>query len=211
MATQFLRVKSDRLRLLSFNADLREFLKRRTIDPGSVVPEVSENDAKHYTAGQLERLKKRFSKCLFEREWLLQRTTPNTPFHISDSPVTLHRLGPANRRRLSIDSPDTEIFLPIDKKLSLHFVSPHMSRLLAIGLLLADTRHVDMPQERSLAQAIKTGQSDDLHPENVAHQNSLQVLCASRFVFSPKDDFDVAEKIIDKNPHRKFHPKWILS
>lgn len=140
---------------------------------------------------------------------MLQRTTVDAPFHISDCPITLHSMAPGNGGRLSIDSPDAEVFLPISKTLSLHFVSPLMHQLLLHGLAVADARHVDMPQERSLAQAIRSGQPDDLLPENVAHQNSLQVLSSSRFVFSPTDDFDIAEKMIDKNPHLKSHPKWM--
>ena len=84
-------------------------------------------------------------------------------------------------------------------------------KMLVQRLKLADARHVDTPQERSLAQAIKTKRPDDLLPENVAYRNSLQVLFSSRFVFSPKNDFDVAKKMIDKNPHLKSHPKWILT
>jgi hypothetical protein len=47
---------------------------------------------------------------------------------------------------------------------------------------------LDVTPMRALADAITTGVPDPLLPENVTHQNSLQVLYSPRFVFSTTDD-----------------------
>ncbi len=67
------------------------------------------------------------------------------------------------------------------------------------------------PEARAQAEAMRTGRADQFAPENVEHQNSLQVQHASRFVISSTNDFTVAREMIKRNPNLKEPPGYKVS
>jgi hypothetical protein len=58
---------------------------------------------------------------------------------------------------------------------------------------------------------MRTGRGDQLAPQNVEHQNSLQVQHASRFVISSTNDFTVAREMIERNPSFREPPGYTVS
>ena len=68
-----------------------------------------------------------------------------------------------------------------------------------------------VPEARDQTEAIRSGNADLLSPENVQHQNSLQVQQASRFIISSSTDFTVAREMIRRNPSLKEPPGFKMS
>jgi hypothetical protein len=67
-----------------------------------------------------------------------------------------------------------------------------------------------VPEAREQAEALRAGTADLLAPDNVLHQNSLQVHYASRFVIASEDKFDLAKEMIAKNPKLKEPPGFTV-
>lgn len=57
--------------------------------------------------------------------------------------------------------------------------------------------------------AIREGCPIKLEAENVIHQNSLQIVNASRFLYSEKNEFELVEDMIKTNPALK-HPVEVI-
>ena len=66
------------------------------------------------------------------------------------------------------------------------------------------------PEALDQVEAMRAGSADLLAPENVEHQNSVQVQHASRFVISSVKDFTVAREMIRRNPKLKELPGYTV-
>lgn len=208
-AVQQLRVKGVRHRLKSMNTGIRRVLEERGIDPGNVVPEMDDDDIKLQSLSHIQ-MAKEFAQYYYEKAWTLQRAPENTPFYTSDNPITLHNLVESpGRSNLGIMSPGVEIYLPISKRFSICFVCKSTYHAARKALRDADVIRrrfgfcPDVTPIEDLTKAIESGEPDSLTPDNVVHQNSLQVLYSSRFVFSYNGDFELVRSMLAVHPHLK--------
>jgi len=193
------RVQAVRLRLNSLHDGIQRILEERGFDGGDVAPKLSAQDIRHAALAQMHRAIKN-GRVLAKRWWMLQRGPDSTPFYISDNPVAMvNYLEP---RALKIDHPGVEIYLPISWQYTLYIVSDMVAMALLAGVA---------PEARAQAEAMRTGRADQFAPENVEHQNSLQVQHASRFVISSTNDFTVAREMIKRNPNLKEPPGYKVS
>lgn len=216
-ALQKLRVKSVRDGLKSLNVAVRDALAARGADPGNIVPEMSDEAIKETSLAQIGMAEK-FAKHFHTKGWLLQRAPKGNPFYTSDSPITLHNSFEQERRgNLGLASLGVVIYFPISSRLSICCLCPTICQAIQHGLRTAagESRRfgysrVDVSDLERVATAISTGQPDPLLPENVRHQNSLQVAYSSRFVYSATDDFSLAKTMIRGNPDLK-HPVEIIA
>ena len=123
------------------------------------------------------------------RAGLIQREREvgaSDPLHTSDQPFTRfpHKHSPY-RNFTGYGSPGIQLNFPLSPRFSLSLLERGYFQKLANF----DGRVRDVP----------------LLPENVQHENSLQVLHSSRFIFSPKDDFLMAKEMCDENPDLRNH------
>lgn len=214
-AVQQLRVKRGRELIESLITGLRKVLLDRGIDPGDVVPSLSNHRVKHFSLQQVA-LAREFSKYFFDKTWILQRAPGGTTFYTSDNPVVLHTLFKRQGRGVGLTTPGVEVYFPISNQFSICFLCNTWRRAINEGLAQAEeikrsfgTCPVDVGELRRLAQAIETG-TETLLPENVEHQNSLQVLYSSRFVFSSSDDFTLATSMLAHNSNLKGPPTLVV-
>ncbi len=216
-AVQQLRVRGARHRIKSMISGLRNCLADRGIDPGDAVPEMNDDDVKHYSLSSIS-MAKEFAKHFYNKAWVLQRAPRGNPFCTSDNPITLYNLVKRpGRGNFGLESPGVEIYLPISKQFSICFLCRSIQR--AIQKYLQDAAEVerssgfcphDISSTKRIAQAVASGDPDPLLPENVTHQNSLQVLYSSRFVFSSNGDFELVKSMITANPQLKCPPKMVF-
>ena len=117
-----------------------------------------------------------------------------------------------------LNSPGVEIHFPISRRFSICFMFDYVWRMIQEGVAdlqryQRDFGHANPGAAGILHQAdvIENGTPDLLAPENVDHQNSLQVQYASRFVISPTDNFDLAREMIRLQPGLKEPPGYVVS
>ena len=190
------RVQAVRQRLKSLHDGIQRILVERGFDGGGVAPKLTDQDIQHASLTQMHQAIKN-GRVLAKRWWMLQRAPDSTPFWISDNPVAMvNYLEPRARM---IEHPGAEIYLPISRQYTLYIVSDTVAMALLAGVA---------PEARGQAEAMRTGRADQLAPENVEHQNSLQVQHASRFVISSTKDFAVAREMIKRNPTLKELPGY---
>ena len=193
------RVQAVRQRLKSLHDGIQRVLEERGFDGGDVAPKLTAQDIQDASLAQMHRAIKN-GKVLAKRWWMLQRAPESTPFYISDNPVAMvNYLEP---RALKIDHPGVDIYLPISRQYTLFIVSDMVAMALLAGVA---------PEARDQSEAMRTGRADQLAPENVEHQNSLQVQHASRFIISSTNDFTVARETIKRNPSFKDPPGYTVS
>ncbi len=193
------RVQAVRHRLNSLHDSIHRLLEERGFDGGDVAPKLYTQDTQHASLAQMHRAIKS-GRVLAKRRWMLQRAPDSGPFYISDNPVAM--VNYVEPRALNIDHPGVEIYLPISRHYTLYIVSDMVTMALLAGVA---------PEARDQAEAMRTGRADQLAPENVEHQNCLQVQHASRFVISPTNDFTVAREMIKRNPSLKEPPGYKVS
>ncbi|WP_425400400.1 DUF4238 domain-containing protein [Aeoliella sp.] len=193
------RVQAVRQRLKSLHDGIQRVLEERGFDGGDVAPNLTDQELQHASLAQMHRAINN-GRVLAKRWWMLQRAPDLTPFYISDNPVAMvNYLEPRARM---IEHPGAEIYLPISRQYTLYIVSDMVAAVLFTSMA---------PEARDQAEAMRTGRADQLAPENVEHQNSLQVQYASRFVISSRNDFKVAREMIQGNPGLKELPGYTVS
>lgn len=192
------RVQAVRQRLTSLHDGIQRVLAERGIDGGDVAPKLTPEQLHEASLGEMHRSIKN-GRPLAKRRWMLQRAPDATPFYISDNPVAMvNYLIPDARH---IEHPDVELYLPISSRFCLYILSDAVAMTLLAGVV---------PEAREQAEALRTGAPDQLAPENVVHQNSLQVQYSSRFVIAPDDNFEIAREMIAKNPKLKEPPGFTV-
>ncbi|MCH8043291.1 MAG: DUF4238 domain-containing protein [Planctomycetes bacterium] len=215
-AVQQLRVKGIRHKLKSMNAGIRRVLQERGIDPGDVVPEMNDDDIKRQCLSHIQ-MAKEFSQHYFDKLWILQRAPDNSPFYTSDNPIALHNLIKSpGRGNLGIISPGVEIYLPISKQFSICFFCKSMFHAMRQELCNAEVIRKrfgccpDLAPFEKIIKLMESGDPDLLLPDNVIHQNSLQVLQSSRFVFSSNDNFDLVRLMLARDAKLKNPPEMTV-
>ena len=68
---------------------------------------------------------------------------------------------------------------------------------------------VDITEAEKIVDALDSGESSTLKPENVEFHNSLQIINASRFIYSNKNNFYLVVDMLKTNPEVKYHQEIV--
>ncbi len=115
---------------------------------------------------------KEIAGIFFQMKWILTLNKCGCPFWTSDNPVALHNELQDN---LGLTAKGTEIHFPISPFLSLTIYDPRVFSRMPDKEVTKDFRRI-------------------------IRERDLQVRYSTRFVFSPKDKFDFARMMINKEP-----------
>jgi hypothetical protein len=154
------------------------------------------------------------------KDWILFKAPKNTPFCLSDNPVTLQNfidLSPIGNLGLAVKG--IEIYFPISSLYSLGMICKSYKELLddnfaKIEFLkkLGFDPNLDISPERienmkRYKICMESGIAFKSTRANVINTNSLQVIYSSRFIFSNNDDFSLAKEMIKIHPEFRQSPK----
>lgn len=152
-----------------------------------------------------------FVPHLLDKNLLLFRADPTSPFIIGDNPVAMNNgmnKGDGIRGTLGLAVHGIEIYLPISSELTLAFLCPSIGEsyeILARELkLIGGFINEDVFY---FLQARDTGKALKLRREGVQFQNSLQTFFAERFLISSVSNFADAREIIRERPELQTGPR----
>jgi len=135
-----------------------------------------EKPAKCFQFALLARSVPEFVAVLLQMKWILFINETKMPFWCSDTPFTYSNVFPSNKYDgLGFERVGSQTHFPLSPKLSLEIVDPLTYAGYPTIIHIDDT-------------------------ENVIFNNHLQVKSAQRHIFSPTNDFSLAEEMIEKNP-----------
>ena len=213
-AVQMLRVRGNRHRIQSINGAIRRALTDRRIDPAVFAPEMSNDDAKRASINSIQDALE-YAEHFYEKAWILHQAPHCSPLYTSDNPITLHNMQKDfGRGNLGLTSPGIEIYLPLSKHFSICFFCLSSYQRILDAMHLAESMRkgdgtcpVDMSEVQLIVDAVTKGTPLALLPDNVTHQNSLQVKYSSRFVYSSSDDFALVQSMLASHPELKTPPE----
>jgi len=215
LAIQFIRTKAFRMQW----ADLPRILRRKIeamgdrVAPGSqaeaLIQEPSENQIKVETTRMILDAPKNYGPHFLNKIWFLAKTTTSHPFILGDNPVSLQNhidMGPYGNLGLAVRG--IEVYLPLSSTRALAMWCPSLAQQIADA---ADTVR-RLPKEVLATQikdpegilamdlAIRRGATLLYDPNHVMNFNSLQVSRSERYLFSSKNDFALADRMINDHP-----------
>lgn len=225
IAIQHMRTRHFRSSVQFLGKVMAEQLTDMGADPNNLKEQLAmdEERVKVLTLSMMSTGAHDFGVHIFDKEWLLTRTVPSVPYIISDNPVTLHNqrdFGPYGNIGFAV--PGIQIQLPVSDTLSLYLICPSITeefreadrriqQLWRLGSRAPAQVEGLARKSRRWMDALERGAPLDSTPENVQHHNSLQVLYAERWVFSPIDDFSLAERMIRENKAIRTGPRPSVS
>jgi hypothetical protein len=134
----------------------------------------------------------RFAKILQEKVWCLCKAPVDSPFIISDNPVTRHNmLDRWPRGNLGLENRGIEAYMPLSPRLSLQIMCPSIA-----GAVLLTPELTEV-----YGRALRDEEPVKMRPENVEFTNSLQVIWAERFVYAgDRDHLKMPLDMLRTNP-----------
>lgn len=156
---------------------------------------------------------------LLDKTWLLFSVKDDRAFYSSDNPVVL---GNSQAKRenwgisgLGLFSRGVEIYVPLAHNLILALFCRSYEEGWAISeakaQILRKYGAYEMPPHlreveqkfEAVMQGVRRRRPVEIDADLLAHQNSMQVVFAERFLFSPSNDFSLAQERIGKFPELK--------
>ena len=216
LAIQFIRTKAFRMQWVELPRILRRKVESMggAVAPGSqaeaLIQEPTENQIKIDTTRMILDAPQTYGPHFLEKAWFLAKTTNSHPFIISDNPVSLQNhidLGPYGNLGLAVRG--IEIYLPLSSTRALAMWCPSLAtqiveaaetiRQLPKSVLAS---HIKDPEGiLAMDSAIRAGSTLMYEPRHVMNFNSLQVGRDERYLFSAKNDFSLADRMIEDHPH----------
>jgi hypothetical protein len=130
---------------------------------------------------------------------LLQSANADNVLWISDNPVVLHNTFPYGR--VGVTAPGIEIYFPIGPKRCLALYCK------SIGEQIRESLDPDHPRPRlsnrlyeDLLRGIDQGCTVLISAEFVSFLNERQICQSSRFLYSSRPEFDLAERVLREQP-----------
>jgi hypothetical protein len=222
LSVQFVRTRQRSLQYEDWVTSVRDLMSVMYGNPEFVdgVPPVNEEELRVDRAIAIANSND-FVPYFFGKTWLLLKTTKGRPLYISDNPISLKNTydhTPLGSLGLAVQG--IEVYMPLSKTLSLAMWCPSLEAELNRGMdmvnFLSKTNSgllnslPGLGSFEELMKGIRTGSAVPLTSENLLNLNSLQVIFSSRFLFSSKNDFSVAEKMIDLHPAAREGPKLVV-
>lgn len=179
------------------------------------------NARKAHYARMITNASKDWAYLLVDKVWHLLQTDESDPFLMGDHPFArFNEPGEGVRGTLGLRSKGVQVYFPLTPTLALCLMCrtyldtmidgiERIDRLLAakIGDVaeLRALRSETMP----LIEAMSTGGVVKCRPESVEHFNSLQIVEAERYVFSSKNDFEMAKEMIAADEAIRHGPRFV--
>lgn len=207
-AVQMLRVPHTRKNMLAINdLVLREMTARFGRDgiDKNLLGEMENFDsdgAKKVSLSSIVHNAPELARHIHAKRWVLQTATGAKSLYIGDNPVSrMNHISRPHRGNLGLKCDGIEVYLPLSPRATLAFLDP-----IWVDLMAAYEQRAGRCME---AEGWKQGKAE-LLDANVTHLNSLQVIEAERFIFSPTDDFDLVREMLVSNPELKIGPRMQL-
>jgi hypothetical protein len=218
VSIQKLRTDAQRQQYFHLGELLRRTLEKRDgTQAASLIPNVSKEQSYAEAISMIPELAMSAIPHLLGKFWILYGTTHQYPFYVSDNPVTLY--NSVNQSEFmggaGLAVPGIEVYLPLSDTLCLGLLCPSIAAWLRTSLLLAElARTPDVERHianlKSMVEALNGQTVHMFDPQNVMHQNSLQVINAERQVFSRTQDFSLARKVIEAEPTAGIGPRMTI-
>ncbi|EDP99388.1 DUF4238 domain-containing protein [Shewanella benthica] len=151
-----------------------------------------------------------FTQNFFNKTWLLQASSAESQFWISDNPISFQSTtgDEGERGKIGLEVDGIEVYLPLTKDLTLVLWCGNRASYLCESFKSIEEdyefrqlRPEQFESIENLYHCIKKGKVMASTKDNVTNVNSLQVKYSSRFIFSSSSDFSLAEEMIDSEPH----------
>lgn len=214
LAIQFVRTKAFRMQWADLPRILRDKVASMgsSVSPGSqaeaLIQDPSENQIKVDTTRMLMEAPSNFGPRFLDKVWFVAKTTNSNPFILGDNPVSLqNHVDMAPYGNLGLAVRGIEIYLPLSSTRALAMWCPslaHQFREAARTISLVPSTvsgQLKNPYRIiGLDAALGNGSSLFYEPRHVMNFNSLQIARSERYIFSSKNDFSLAQKMIDDHP-----------
>ena len=222
LCVQMVRTMQQRDANLEFKKAVYDWAERETgarVVNGDEEPD--ERDDQIFFLSQLRSCVE-YLKYFEDKIWSLMKAPDGETFIIGDCPfVKSNMLDSGPRGNLGLACEGIELYLPLSKKITLAIFCPtwgdqilHSLNLLR-NIVIAGKSTPDhiakMEQLKALEDSMTGGQAYIADPQNVLYVNSLQVQQARRYIFSSKNDFALAQEMIEDHPDLKEGLKLDLS
>ena len=138
-------------------------------------PEPTVDDTKEFQARFLIDMSDFFTDVLLRMKWILVSNQTKMPFWTSDNPI--FRYNPHKAElvgNLGLESPGIQLYIPVSPILAITICDPF--------------EYADIASELPA------------FAPSVDFNNSGQVINSRQYVFSPNDNFDLAQKMMSKDP-----------
>lgn len=209
IAIQYLRTPFAFDQMLNFHDRLMEELFFRGIKPENIegYEEPDENLYKLLRLSQLSDFKV-FAQSFYNKTWLLQSTSNNLKFWISDNPISFQNLNKKEERGgIGLEVDGIEVYLPLSKELTLALWCSSTTKFITKSYKSIENDKDlarQLPEQHSsiklMYDCINNGKLLELTDANVTNLNSLQVKYSTRFIFSYDNDFTLAKEMIKDVP-----------
>ncbi len=180
LLTQWYRTKETRERIRDYNKQLKTFLTEHGDLSENLKNELNtDNDyIKEIHLPLFREIPDQIAYVL-NMKWILMINRTDMPFWSSDSPISLDNfLNPSKFNSYGLYSEGITIHFPLTPEISLCFSDPEKFRFFP-----------------------KKVECNNI--QNIIYQNALQVKSSYRNLFSNKNEFKLAEKILKNNPRYK--------
>lgn len=225
LAVQFVRTKST-MATLDDLADRMENYFRSEGAPDEFFepePEVGDkaNARKAHYARMITNAPKDLAPLLADKVWHLLQTDESDPFLMGDHPFArFNEPGAGHRGTRGLRSKGVQIYFPLTPTLALCLMCKtyldtmidgieRIDRMLAANMGNATELRQLRSETMPLIEAMLTGGIVKCRRESVEHFNSLQVIEAERYVFSRKNDFQLAKEMIAADEATRHGPRMV--
>ncbi|WP_161596185.1 DUF4238 domain-containing protein [Rhodanobacter glycinis] len=215
LASQFVRTKAFRMQWADLPRILRDKVASMgsSVSPGSqaeaLIQDPSENQIKVDTTRMLLDAPLNFGPRFLDKIWFVAKTTNSNPFILGDNPVSLqNQVDMTLYGNLGLAVRGIEIYLPLSSTRALAMWCPSLAHQvgeaaktinrLPPAIVSGQLKNPD--GIIGLDSAPRNGSSFSYEPTHVMNFNSLQVARSERYLFSSKNDFSLAQKMIDDHP-----------
>lgn len=198
VAMQLLRTKMPRTSMQSLMEELRQQVEAWGWNPDELangaVP--TDQDARRAALEMLLRPDGLAASIEAKRTFLI-RATPEQPLWTSDNPVALQQTYPYGD--LGVSAPGIEIYFPISRDLALAFYCPSIELQMKRALSLRLPR-LDVDKFTEIYRGLQTV---FFGSDTTRFLNELQVLRSSQFLYSPRNNFELARRVIERAPQAR--------
>lgn len=201
VAMQLLRTRMPRGNMQSAMEHLRQQARAWGFDPDELANGAIPTDEDTRRAA-LEMLMQPegLAASIETKRTFLVRTDPEQPLWTSDNPIALHQTYPYGD--LGVSAPGIEIYFPISCDLALAFYCPSIQRQLE-RFLARRPPGFEVKKLSEIYRGLQTGAAVSLGTDTTRFLNELQTLRSTRFLYSPTDEFALAQRVIERVPRAR--------
>jgi hypothetical protein len=211
-SVQMLRTDARRKQLNALSDSVYEAVKRAGLDPANVsgFDFLNAEEARIYAIDSLRELARDLLPQFQNKSWILYSAPENCPLYISDNPVALFNLTEhpfLSTQGLGVRG--IQIYLPLSSDLCLGFLCPTIEATVRESYEMSTRVGHPVPATvHSFIDALNGDRVLSLDPDNVVHQNSLQVRSAERFVYCSTHEFSIIREMLDRFPELRTGPRF---